>query len=41
MRREVVNEMKENETGRLKGRTAIVTGSTYGIGEAFDSWFFI
>jgi NAD(P)-dependent dehydrogenase (short-subunit alcohol dehydrogenase family) len=26
--------MKENKKGRLEGRTAIVTGSTYGIGEA-------
>jgi len=26
--------MKENKKGRVEGRTAIVTGSTYGIGEA-------
>jgi NAD(P)-dependent dehydrogenase (short-subunit alcohol dehydrogenase family) len=31
---DVVVGMKEERAGRLEGRTAIVTGSTYGIGEA-------
>jgi len=31
---DVVIEMERKYNGRLEGRTAIVTGSTYGIGEA-------
>jgi len=31
---DVVIEMERKDNGRLEGRTAIVTGSTYGIGEA-------